>query len=181
MINFPGFYVFSAPWETISAMMVNIDKKLGYGLSLPAAYIGPNLVYAISITPSKSASLVTYDSNLNPPSTYPALPSSVPATACTPQKPFSITTSAGVNDAKIPAGANTNETVYIIRHAEAHPTRGWDDGNYVAAGQWRALALPNAFTEKSTPQRFIRSTRPRLPTLRIISLAIQTFHMSGLH
>jgi hypothetical protein len=41
-------------------------------------------------------------------------------------------------------GINTNETIYMIRHAEAHPTQGWDDGNFIGAGQWRSLALPDA-------------------------------------
>jgi hypothetical protein len=48
-----------------------------------------------------------------------------------------------VNGVRIPQGANTNQTVYLIRHAEAHPTSSFEDGNYVGAGQWRALALPN--------------------------------------
>ena len=49
--NIPGFYVFSAPWETISALLTNINNQQGYNLNLPAAYMGPNYVYAISITP----------------------------------------------------------------------------------------------------------------------------------
>lgn len=51
----------------------------------------------------------------------------------------------------LPAGINTNETVYLIRHVEAHPTGAWDDGNYVGAGQWRALALPSALEGKVSP------------------------------
>ena len=80
----PGFYVFSAPWETVSALLANINERNSYDLALPASYAGPNYIYAISIAPSGSASLVTYNSNLNPPSSYPAL-SSPPATgnACT--------------------------------------------------------------------------------------------------
>ena len=39
----------------------------------------------------------------------------------------------------------------MIRHAEAHPVSGWDDGNFVGAGQWRALALPNALRGKISP------------------------------
>jgi len=39
----------------------------------------------------------------------------------------------------------------MIRHAEAHPSPGWDNGNFVAAGQWRALALPNALRGKINP------------------------------
>jgi hypothetical protein len=56
----------------------------------------------------------------------------------------------GQNGAVIPAGINTNETLYIIRHADAHPTAYWDDNNYVGAGQWRALDLPNALLGKVT-------------------------------
>ena len=150
-VNTPGFYVFSAPWETISALMANINTQQGYNLNLPASFQGPNLVYAISITPKGSARLVTYNSNLNPPSTYPVLPTSVASASCpgpsTIPQLFNITATAGV----ITAGINTNQTMYLIRHAEAHPWSGWDDGNFVAAGQWRALALPDALRGKISP------------------------------
>ncbi len=48
-----------------------------------------------------------------------------------------------MNGVIVPPGTNTNQTVYLVRHAEAHPVRSFEDGNYVGAGQWRALALPN--------------------------------------
>lgn len=51
----------------------------------------------------------------------------------------------------VPAGINTNETLYFIRHAEAHPVPYFEDGNFVGAGQWRALALPNALQGKVSP------------------------------
>ena len=51
----------------------------------------------------------------------------------------------------IPQGINTNETLYIVRHADAHPLQYWSDGNYVCAGQWRALDLPNALRGKVSP------------------------------
>jgi hypothetical protein len=110
--------------------------------------MGPNYVYAISITPSGYVSLVTYNSNLNPPSTYPVLPSPVPSASCTAQTPFIITATGWIGGAQSPAGINTNETVYMIRHAEAHPASGWDDGNFLGAGQWRSLDLPNALQGK---------------------------------
>ena len=117
------------------------------------SYAGPNSIYAISITPSGSASLVTFNSNLNPPATYPALPSTPPAAFSCTAKPFSITVTGGVGGAVIPKSVNTNEIFYIIRHAEAHPEPNWDDGNYVCAGQWRALSLPNALQGKISPQQ----------------------------
>lgn len=149
--NVPGFYVFSAPWETSSALMANLNTLKGYNLSLPATYMGPNNVYAISIAPapSGSASLVTYNSNLDPSSTYPVLPAPVAGAACpspnTTPALFSVKATGGIN------GINTNETIYMIRHAEAHPWSGWDDGNFVGAGQWRALALPDALRGKISP------------------------------
>jgi hypothetical protein len=149
--KFPGYYVFSAPWETISTLMAGINENQKMNLSLPKEYEGPNIVYVISVTPDGSASLVTYDSQLKPASTYPKLPSPVAVTECKAQPPFTIKATDGMDNAKVPTGINTNETVYMIRHVEAHPIQGWDDGNYVAAGQWRALALPNALNGKISP------------------------------
>ncbi len=153
----PGFYVFSAPWETTSALMANINEHEGYNLTLPVSYAGPNHIYAISIAPWGSASLVTFNSHLHPPSTYPKLPSPKPvSTPCTAQEPFSIDTST-IAGAEIPANINKNETLYIIRHADAHPLQYWSDGNYVCAGQWRALDLPNALRGKISPQQVYSS------------------------
>jgi hypothetical protein len=80
----------------------------GYNLILPAGYAGPNYIYAISIAPSASASLVTYKSNLNPPSTCPELPAPVLAsTLLTARKHSNIATTGG-----IPAESNTSETLH---------------------------------------------------------------------
>jgi hypothetical protein len=150
--NLPGFYVFSAPWETTSTLLTNIDRSHSYNLTLPAGYAGPDYIYAISIAPSGSASLTTFNSNLNPASTYPKLPSPVNAGNSCSATPFSIAAKGGVGGAVTPAGINTNETLYVIRHAEAHPYSNWDDGNYICAGQWRALDLPYALRGKISPQ-----------------------------
>ncbi len=156
--NVPGFYVFSAPWETTSALLANINKGEGYNLTVPASYMGPNYIYAISISPSGSASLVTFNSNVNPPSTYPALPAPAPFNApCTMQTPFFIEVTGGSDGAVIPSGINKNEILYIVRHADAHPRPLWSDGNYVCAGQWRALDLPNALSGYITPQQVYSS------------------------
>ena len=150
--NVPGFYVFSAPWETTSGLLANINKLQGFNLAVPADYRGPDYVYVISVTPSGSAGLVTFNGNLNPPPGYPILPQSVPATTARAAAPFSITVTGGSSGAVIPAGINTNETIYMIRHAEAHPGY-FDDGNYIGAGQWRALYLPDALRGKISPDQ----------------------------
>ena len=151
--NAPGFYVFSAPWETTSALLANINWTNGYNLALPTTYSGPNLVYVIAISPSGDANLLTFDSNLKPPATYPVLPSPVAGTSCNQQASFSYTRTGGVNGVVVPVNSNTNQTVYLIRHAEAHPTSAFENGNYVGKGQWRALALPDALRGKINPDQ----------------------------
>lgn len=152
--NKPGFYVFSAPWQTISSLMAYIDSRYGYQLNLPKVYAGPDQIYAISIAPSGSASLVTYNGNLNPPATYPVLPAPVASASCpNPQQAAVSTTTVGVAGAAKPANINTNQTLYIVRHAEAHPdpSYNFENGNYVGAGQWRALSLANTLRGKISP------------------------------
>ncbi|MHC1623286.1 MAG: hypothetical protein ACXQTR_01695 [Candidatus Methanospirareceae archaeon] len=153
--NNPGFYVFSAPWETSSVLMDKINSYYGYALDIPTNYRGPNLVYAITISLDENARLITYDSNLNPPSTYPELPSPVVEAEClNSQQPYSkILLEDGVDGIVVPTDINKNETVYIVRHAEAHPDPwpAFENGNFVGAGQWRALDLPNALSGKISP------------------------------
>jgi hypothetical protein len=153
--NVPGYYVFSAPWETISALLTKINNLYGYDLKLPATYRGSNYVYAISIPSSGSGRLVTYNSKLEPPSTYPVLPSPVQSAACTHslQPYFKAVRTGGVDGVRVPANSNTNQRVYIVRHANAHPDPefSFEDGNYVGAGQWRALALSNALRGQISP------------------------------
>ena len=67
----PGYYVFSAPWETTQNLLASLNALEQSSLSLPSTYQGPNTIYAVSITPSGTASLTTYNSNLKPPNTYP--------------------------------------------------------------------------------------------------------------
>ena len=142
----PGFYVFSSPWETTQEMLATLNQANGYSLSLPSQYQSPNYIYAMTITPSGSASLVTYNSDVTPPTTYPIL---------NPAPPVTNPCQAALFKYSVPSAhppvSNTNETLYLIRHAEAHPNDDWDNGNYVAAGQWRALALPGALKGKIDP------------------------------
>ena len=149
--NTQGFHVFSAPWEVISRLLADINKLKGYNLPVPSRFTSTNRIYALTITPSGDASLLTYDSKINPPATYPALSPKLPTLASCMAAPFSITATGGVDGVVVPANANTNQTLYIVRHAEAHPTAYYGNGNYVAAGQWRALGLAQALNGKISP------------------------------
>ena len=164
-----GYHVFSAPWETASAMLTNINKRYGSSLAIPSGYAGPNQVYALSITPAGSASLVTFDANLTPPKSPVVLPAALPKTLCNvlpttqPRFSFSIkagqpysqtlngVTTSGTVPAVPPKDISTNQTIYMIRHTEAHPITNFDDGNFIAAGQWRALGLADALRGKISP------------------------------
>jgi hypothetical protein len=146
-----GFYVFVAPWETIHPLMSSINSQHGFNLAAPTVYAGPNTIYSISVSASGAASLSVYNTNANPLPAYPTLPPGIVHTSVRAQPFFTLTVTAGVGGAVVPPGINTNETVYWIRHAEAHPDDNWDDGNLVAAGQWRALDLPNSLSGKIHP------------------------------
>jgi hypothetical protein len=148
--NAAGYYVFSAPWETTSALLAAINRNQDYNSTLPAGYAGPDYIYAISIAPSGTAKLVTYNTRIVPASTYPKLPTPVP-TPCGVQTLFIINVDETQSGVTIPTNINTNETVYLVRHAEAHPGTYFEDGNYVCAGQWRALDLPRALKGKISP------------------------------
>jgi hypothetical protein len=94
---------------------------------------------------------MAYNAGLTPQPTYPALPPLSTVSADCTATHFHYVVTVGVNGAVLPPNGNTNETVYFVRHAEAHPAAGWDDGNYIAAGQWRALYLPLALAGKIHP------------------------------
>ncbi|MFN7955921.1 MAG: hypothetical protein U0610_29680 [bacterium] len=148
----PGFYVFSAPWETTRALLAGLVELESYEFRAPESYAGPNAVFAIAVSSAGRARLERFDAAIDPPVTYPVLPSPVPPAACDQQQPFVIERTAGVDGVVVPANANTNETVYLMRHAEAHPGgENWDDGNYIGTGQWRALALPDVMRDKIAP------------------------------
>lgn len=148
-----GFYVFSAPWETTSHLLANINYSQGNNLVIPSTYQGPNYIYAISIpTTGGSPSFVTYDTHVNPSGSFPALtPAPARLKACAPPSTIDIHITGGHDGAVIPTGINTNQTFYIVRHADAHPVDAFEDGNYVGAGQWRALDLPNTLTSQISP------------------------------
>lgn len=152
-VHAPGFHVFSAPWETMRALLADVERVHAFGLALPTVYQGTNVVYAIAVAPAGGARLVTFDAKLSPPATYPVLPAPVGSAACTQQSFFSTVRIDGVGGAHVPAGANVNERVYIVRHADAHPDPAsrFENGNYVGAGQWRALDLPRALRGKISP------------------------------
>jgi hypothetical protein len=121
---------------------------------MPTAYASPNRVYAISIPALGTVRFSAYDSGINPPSAYPTLdPSAIQGSIPPSPSPATLAVTGGVGGAVIPSGINRSEVLYLVRHAEAHPHDYWSDNNYIGAGQWRALALPNALASKISPDQ----------------------------
>ncbi|MGD0547439.1 MAG: hypothetical protein ABR991_06375 [Terracidiphilus sp.] len=113
----PGYYVFSAPWEPTHSLLNNFNTFERYNLSIPSSYQGPNHIYAISITPPGSASFTNYDSNLNPPKTYPTLaPGPIAPSPCG-YASFTLSATGGAST------LNKNETLgaHSISAAQSPP------------------------------------------------------------
>lgn len=146
-----GYYVFSAPWKTISTLMTKINEKYAYNLELPSKFQSSNIVHAITVKigDTANAELKTYKAAITPSKSYPTLAQEIKTDNACEAAYFSY---SALNPKEVNGSTiNTNQTVYFIRHAEAHPVEGWDDGNYIAAGQWRSLLLPRALEGKISP------------------------------
>ncbi len=61
----------------------------------------------------------------------------------------------------LPFKLNNNQTVYFIRHVEAHPTSNFENGNFVCQGAWRANGA-NKSLEKIIGKlpKYILTTNP---------------------
>ena len=123
-----GIYVVAAP----EAMIGVLSKALG-GDSSP---IGEREEYAIAAGPALPLTVVGLDDGIEADADYPDLTLPRSAECSTESTTFTIDAPAGLN-------AYTNQTVYFVRHVEAHPTPSFEDGNYVCQGQWRALGSPD--------------------------------------
>ena len=128
-----GTYVIAMP-----AAMINdtLAKLLGPGA--PADGIAPNnynQYVVLSLANGRMAAAV-YDDGLSPDKKYPALDlKRTPQYSC-PEQPVKFTV-------KKPKSSkyqfNTRQSVYFIRHVEAHPNSTFENGNFVCQGAWRAI------------------------------------------
>ena len=94
-----------------------LDPLVAGPLTDAGELCSPNFIYAVAIAPSGTAALNTYDTHITPPPTYPVLSPPLPAAACA--TPFTIAVTGGQGGAVVPAGINTNETLYFIRDGRA--------------------------------------------------------------
>ena len=74
---------------------------------------------------------------------------------------FYIQITGGIDGAIVPAGINTNETVYFVRHAEAHPKSWWEDGNYSEPDSGVRSTYLTHSKARSSQLRSTQSIQPR--------------------
>lgn len=138
----PGIYVVSMPAQAINASLVSLpnilDKK-----QLPK--IKTTHQYVVATVANGSTEAVLYEEQLAPKKVYPKLDlADARRKTC-----GTATKNIFVSPPSKPAFTlNTNLTVSFIRHVEAHPTAAFENGNYVCAGQWRALGANSLIKNK---------------------------------
>jgi hypothetical protein len=142
-----GYYVFAMPFDTFQSLVSNLKELKSYNYKVPDVWEGPNIVYVLTIPiTSSTATLRSHDTQLKPKKTYPT-----PSVAYQPEgnleEAFTIQPSTMIGSS-VPDYINRNQTIYFIRHGEAHPTDSFDNGNLVMQGNWRALYLPGALEGK---------------------------------
>jgi hypothetical protein len=144
--NRTGNFFFAVPVEMLRRLMGDVGDAEGLNLDLPPtpadAY---NHVYVISIPSEGAARVEVFDAGIRPSDSYPDL--HLQGGGPCEQAPFTFST-AGNSAYKVPAGVNRGEILYFVRHAEAHPVSGFDNGNYVCQGQWRAIGQPSILLQK---------------------------------
>lgn len=144
-----GNHVFSLPVALMNNLVGYINSAENYHLKMPRLEPGQqNPVYVISIDPANHATMRLYTFPVAPPPSYPKI--RLPQSGACPQQRVGISTRAiGLRP---PAGINTSERVYLIRHAEAHPNNQFENGNYVCRGSGARWAHPPSCTARSPLQ-----------------------------
>lgn len=141
----PGNFVFAAPPETLDAIVRRMDAAAGWKLKpAPFAAAAYGAVAALSLKPGAAASFHVYRTAITPPAAYPNLHLRGGGACLEP----AITISSAAAGQRPPASVNRHETVYFIRHAEAHPTPLFENGNLVCQGEWRAIGAAPALLKK---------------------------------
>jgi hypothetical protein len=121
----PGTYVMAGSVDMVRA----IAKGL-IGKDAPPLSAGDYLVVS---GPAGALTAHRYNDGISADATYPTIALPPRTQACANSfAPITIPAPAGLK-------VYPNQTVYMVRHVEAHPTGSFENGNYVCQGQWRAL------------------------------------------
>ena len=130
-----GDYFFAMPASMIESAIE------AFGGHVKAMNPGQYLVMSVE---NGKTGFALFDDGIKPDDRYPELHLK-PASQC-PEKPVSFTV-------RRPASSrfefDSNQTVYFVRHAEAHPNRGFENGNLVCQGEWRAIGADEVLFRKT--------------------------------
>ena len=172
----PRAYVFALPFATFQSLLAQLKVRNDYHYSVPAAWAGTNTVYVLTVPAgslSIDATLTAVDTHVQVGTGYPQWTIPLPSTATPQQTPVEIQP-ATLAGSSVPATINRSETLYLVRHAEAHPSSSWEDGNLVTQGDWRALYLPEALAGKITRPDVVYAVDPSQAILGMPSVSDPT-------
>lgn len=173
-----GDYVVSMPLAMINDTIANLlGPGSGYnGITSRHQYV------VLSLEQGRKTTAV-YTDGIAAETRMPSVDlQSAHAAAC-PQKPTTFTVKRPTSSF---FALNTGQTVYMVRHVEAHPNNTFENGNYVCQGAWRALGAGNALERMmGHPPKTLFTTNPNdiigcdgtcsyiRPTLTIAPYAVQ--------
>lgn len=127
-----GNFVIALPAEQINQTLAQLSQNSSlYFNYQPIAANNYNQYVVMSIDDVANITANTYNDGIVANNQYPNLNLNT-TSAC-------IESSITINVNSVPAVHNSNETIYLVRHVEAHPVATYDNGNYVCQGQWRAI------------------------------------------
>jgi hypothetical protein len=154
LVDSGGISTYNSPAYIVNGILGN-QPRGNYILSMPAAMINSTIAalsdptapvtgitpgnfnqYLVFSVENGRTSVVVYDDGIKPATSFPELHLKTGANYSCPQKPVTFS-------AKLPKSSkfkfNTNQTVYFVRHVEAHPNAMPENGNFVCQGEWRAI------------------------------------------
>ncbi len=125
-----GIYVMSGSPAVIGAL------AKAMGASTDTVPDGDDFMVAAG--PALPLAVTGYADGVNAEAAFPSVTLPPKSSTCTDQPSVTFTIDP-------PEGLKpyTGQTVYMVRHVEAHPTPAFENGNYVCQGQWRALGSPD--------------------------------------
>ncbi len=128
-----GIYLIAMPPALIPSTVAALT-----GAPPPSPWVAPVPPNQYTVLTTAGGKLVAnvYDDGIPPHTTYPNLPANPTSTYARPQRAVGFTVPKPKNS---PFQFNTQQTVYFVRHVEAHPNGSFENGNYVCQGQWRAI------------------------------------------
>ena len=150
-----GTYIIAMPAdminETLAQLLGDSSKKAG----IPA---GNANQYVVLTRENGNTGAIAYNDGISPATRFPEQDLSYARSNSCPQPVTRITVPRPVSSQ---FQLNNRQTVYFIRHVEAHPNGNFENGNFVCQGAWRALGA-NGILDRiigGTPQHLF-TTNP---------------------